>query len=945
MRKLPSIILTVFFILTASKLMAQWNSFVRNFTRQEFGLRGQTWSISPSGNGFVFFANGDNVVQYFQGQMSHIQFKTEVRSVMASKNHACLFVGGISEFGYYKPSNNGSMVYTSLSDSLDKETSQMLGNIWQILEHDGAVYFVSDGQIIKHIGSQFSVIHTPTKINYSAIVGGVLYADLDNGLYYLRDSELLQCKGTELVSKYKIKGITGHKDGILLTTQCNGIFYYSGAECQAFKTEADDFITANEIFCSDNHLSELAVGTIKGGIAVIDKETRKARYINEYNGLKNNTVISLSYDHNGVLWTGLDNGIDQVFIDGNLSNLYTYPNFYGAGYDAKIFGSQLFLATNRGLFSTPWPITSGSPQIKISEIPGSGGQVWKLFKYRDKLICLHDRGLFYVENNRLRQVSELQGVWGICQIKENKLLVATYAETYLMIFSDGENFEFQKIGNLSGSFHNIVCSNDTLWMHSHNSTRLTMAVFNNIGNNFHSIREFNHKDGLPTDKQIFVSKIGSEICASSQSGIFVYDSRNNAFRRTEKLLSTNCLHGCRQALVDCNTLIITGENSITFSKNGKQQTYNFSPNFIDLETLINPPSALNDSIFIIPNLNGFSVADISKAQSEAQNCENLISKIYISSLGDSLIYSANFLNCKSVPQISYEFANLRFEYAVNSKSEQFSYRLGSKSEWSEPSTTFTKEFTGLNEGEYTFEVMKIIGGQEVGTESFKFVILPPWYRTFWAYVLWTICLIAAVLMTIYLVHRHINHVRQRVEAQKDEDMKQREIDYERQTAQKEQQIMAMEKEKLENELMHKSNELAGMLINVAGKNEILNELKSDIQHIIDNEQSNLIKQELHKLNTKIDSNIQNDNIIKRFETEFDLLHNNFMQRLQTSHPELSKNERMLCAYIRMELNTKEIAQLLNISVRGVETMRYRLKKKLVIDKEMDLSDYLKRINE
>ncbi|MCQ2253620.1 MAG: hypothetical protein MJZ61_09230 [Bacteroidales bacterium] len=169
------------------------------------------------------------------------------------------------------------------------------------------------------------------------------------------------------------------------------------------------------------------------------------------------------------------------------------------------------------------------------------------------------------------------------------------------------------------------------------------------------------------------------------------------------------------------------------------------------------------------------------------------------------------------------------------------------------------------------------------------------------------------------------------------------MEHERENAKKEQQIIAMEKEKLENELSHKTQELAGMLINVAGKNEILQELKTDIKTIMDDVQGAGIRQKLMSLNSKIDSNIQNDNIIDRFEKQFDLLHNNFMHKLQEENPQLSKNERLLCAYIHMELNTKEIAQLLNISVRGVETMRYRLKKKICADKSTDLDCYLKSL--
>jgi len=74
-----------------------------------------------------------------------------------------------------------------------------------------------------------------------------------------------------------------------------------------------------------------------------------------------------------------------------------------------------------------------------------------------------------------------------------------------------------------------------------------------------------------------------------------------------------------------------------------------------------------------------------------------------------------------------------------------------------------------------------------------------------------------------------------------------------------------------------------------------------------------------------------------------LVHNNFMKKLREKHPDLSNSERLMCAYLKMNLSTKEIAPLLNISVRGVETTRYRLRKKLGLDRDDGLIDYLMSI--
>ena len=162
-------------------------------------------------------------------------------------------------------------------------------------------------------------------------------------------------------------------------------------------------------------------------------------------------------------------------------------------------------------------------------------------------------------------------------------------------------------------------------------------------------------------------------------------------------------------------------------------------------------------------------------------------------------------------------------------------------------------------------------------------------------------------------------------------------------ARQEKQIMQLEKEKLEYDLQHKSQEMANLMINFVRKNEMLTEIKSEILKVsalLKGEGAREGKQQLILINNKIDGNIQSDEVLKRIEDQFDLIHNNFMKRLHAKHPELSHNERMMCAYLKMNLSTKEIAPLLNISVRGVETIRYRLRKKFALEREDSLTDYL-----
>ncbi len=137
----------------------------------------------------------------------------------------------------------------------------------------------------------------------------------------------------------------------------------------------------------------------------------------------------------------------------------------------------------------------------------------------------------------------------------------------------------------------------------------------------------------------------------------------------------------------------------------------------------------------------------------------------------------------------------------------------------------------------------------------------------------------------------------------------------------------------QNDLEHKRRELATNSIQIAQKTEILNELKDLIQTL----PASTVKHEAMRV---IERNIQLDGHWDRFKMHFDEVHPDFFNRLQSNFPDITQNELKHCAYIKMRLASKEIAQLTNISVKGMETARYRLKKKLNLSAEQDMNDFI-----
>ena len=161
---------------------------------------------------------------------------------------------------------------------------------------------------------------------------------------------------------------------------------------------------------------------------------------------------------------------------------------------------------------------------------------------------------------------------------------------------------------------------------------------------------------------------------------------------------------------------------------------------------------------------------------------------------------------------------------------------------------------------------------------------------------------------------------------------------------KEKEIIALKNEQLSSELVYKSNELASSTMNLIRKNEVLIDIKDEISKIAgglsNSEEGKSISKKLTRLVHSINSNIEHDDDWMKFEQNFDNIHQDFMKRLSEQYKGLTVSDKKLCAYLKMNLVSKDIAPLLNISVRGVEIGRYRLRKKLNLDRDTNLTEFL-----
>lgn len=857
--------LMAIFLLLSLSVKASWNSFVDNFNNEDYGRGTTTWRISTVGR-WGFFANQNGVLVYdgFSWQHFYLNNRSEAKSVAVLKSKGRIYVGGENEFGYLEPIETGELKYHCLSEKLGREY-RSIGNVFDIYEADGIIYYRCDNYILISNDGKYRMVKSPHKIFSSVMVDMVLYLATDEGVFTLMGNKLVPINNGAILCGKRINSIIRFGKGILVSTFSDGLYYYDGKDLMPYHTVADELLKHAGICYAASKGDLLAFGTMHDGLVLLNVKTGTVTTYGEFNGLQHNTVISVAFDERGNVWAGLDSGIDYVNLTSPFSYLYKSPFSYGIGNAVAYKDGLLYMATDRGLYCSSFPVdfTNGLAHVKKIDVPS--GIAWNLYRFGDELLCLHDKGLFSIQGLHVTKIASLMGVWSCAKVQghANRLFIGVYEGFYILEKSlDG----WRVIGKIKG-------------------IKQSGRYFRQIGNQ---------------RLKVYNPKLGKAV---------IYDLDKSLLNVVKsKEIKEDFPNQLDDALKDINVERNTYEdNTINIGKH----------------------------LSIVPCNLGYLLYDKSAADLKGQNV--FIRRIVTTSLVDSTVYMPNFMHTEHKPVIPYSTNSIRIEYGVSEHqmlSVKYRYRLNG-SAWSEYQDVTSKEYSNLFEGKYCFEVMACLSNGKTFTDKVEFTILPPWYRTVWAYLIYILLFGVFVWQSLRFENRKIERKKELAVMQKDKEMDQMKVE-----------IDKLEKEKLDLDLKHKSQEIADLMISMKRKNEILIDIKQKLTVAMNQLKGNNPKmtiQQLVLINSNIDTNIEGDEILKKFEEQFDVVNDMFMGKLSKQYPSLNQNERLMCAYLRMNFSTKEMAPLLNISVRGVETMRYRLRKKLGLEREDNLIEFLNKV--
>lgn len=932
-----------------------WPDIV-HFEKNTYRGGTQNWDIQQDKNGILYFANNEGMLT-FDGtfwQTYALPNKTIVRSLAITADRR-IYAGGQGDFGYFSPAANGLLEFHSLRDKIPAE-ARSFADVWDINAVGKDIFFRTQKHIFRYHEGKITVFTSGSEWLFMGSSDRHLYAqDKEKGLLIFRQNKWLPFLDRSLPAGFMTTALSPWgPDSLLLSSWEHGLYTLHKGELQPMKGYASERYTNSQVMGAIK-LGEnmLLVGTNIGGCFVVNRDGSILYNFSRDQGLQNNAVLSMLKDHNGNLWLGLNNGID--FIANNDAVRHVNPPIFddGVGHYSIVHEGSLYV----GLSGAVYRMELGdSKNISVMAdrfrfINNSGGQAWGMNRVNGHLLLGKHEGAFKLTDAEAIPLAGNKGYWNFLPFESGgRTLVLAGNYSGIEVFGV-ENNSLRSLGSIAGfqeSARFISIENDrVIWVsHPYKGVyRIDLTVLEKP-----VIKQYTADQGLPSTNNNHVYRVKNRVVVSTEKGIYEFNKQKNRFEPSDyfrKYFEGRYIRYLKEDQQG-NVWFVQEKNLgvLDFSKKEPQIIYfpELNGKLVSGFEHINPIDANN---ILVGAQKGFYHINYEKYLTGVAHKTPRISLVKSLGKSDSTLFGGYFgeineqATQKNIPSIGFSSNSFHFQYASvmhkNQANLEYSYYLeGFDKSWSAFSSKTEKDYTNLPAGDYAFKVKARNNfGEESEASSYRFTILPPWYQTSLAYFVY-VSLFISLLWLLYRKQRRKFQLQQ-AEFQKEQDrlryLHQLEID------KSEKEIVKLKNEKLKAEIDAKNSELASTLLHLVQKNELLSKIKQDLNRLESANDSDEKLHDMKKIIRQLTSEEKSDEGWEQFSVYFDKVHANFLEELKDEYPHMTTNDLKLSAYLKLGLSTKEIAEFMKISPRGVEIGRYRLRKKLQVPTEVSLFDF------
>lgn len=908
-------------------LHTQSLSPLQSFPIEEYGAGNQNWMITQGKNNEIYVANNEGLLTFDAERWKLYPTNSIVRSVAFFDG--VLFTGSYMDFGYWTQETNGELTYHSLVVEHDIKMIED-EQFWNIFRIQDNLVFQSLNRIIflNRTSNELRFITPEKPILKSFVVADRLYLQLEgDGIFQYASTGISYVFGRSEFQDTEVIEIFPLSDGLRVLTSSKGFFSYRNNRLRPWPILHPNL--QNELVYSGlrSRKGDYVIGTVTDGLYVVSENGRTSKHFNFEKGLLNNTILSIFEDKDSNFWLGLDNGINCMLTNSPLQVYYDSKGQLGTVYASKRYQDKLYVASNRGLFFRSFD----NPDEKFKPIPGLSGQNWNLEIVNDVLFVGHDRGTFFVNGKTAIRIGSYIGAWVHRNVNRNTILVGAYDGLHVLNRINGVWKYAYKISgfDISSRHMEIINEREILISHEYKGVyHLTLSEDRTVAEKVEllDIRRGRHASLAKLDQTIFYL---------SPDGMFRFDQQAEDFLPlaiSSKMFANDSYLTGKMIVDQQNQIWTFFENNIAllerniFDSSFSVQKIPLHSNFRKTNLGFENIGDLNNGLYIIGTINGFMTLSLNQYVTPS-------SSLFFSQISayDLTQKEINLPFDKQV-KLPSEKNNIQFSFSVPyySKLNSIQYQWFLENyhkDWVSLKDQSSVEFKNLDFGDYTFYVRAQSGQQQVGDVlSYSFAIDYPWYISIWAILIYILLLSLLSLLvnnlyTSYYKKQQLKYIEETKKELALKELSNTKI------------LVEAKNEQLNQRIESKNRELAISTMSMIKKNTLLGSIKDELIHV--NELS-----EVKKVIRNIDKNINDNEDWTYFEEAFNNADKDFLKKIKELHPKLTPNDLRLCAYLRLNLSSKEIASLLNISPKSVEIKRYRLRKRMNLEHKTNLIGYI-----
>ncbi len=816
------------------------NPFIKNLGADIYNAHSQNFAITQDTRGVLYFGNFSGILEYDGEQWRLIPTANISRvSSLSTAGNGTVYVGARGEIGYLSPDPSGNLAFLSLQNLIPPEYRNFSDVLGTYATPRG-VYFVTEQFIFFYDFDIIRVTEAGGSVLASFYINDILYCWIkDKGLsrYDHGQPELVvdPHAGEGIL---EIRAMIPLNDTVLLLgTAGQGLFRLKGRLVEKFSATTGDDLTGIQFRCGIRlQDGTFAFGTERNGIIIVESGGSVRQRIDTKNGLRNDNVACLFRGREGNLWAALNNGLALIALPSPVSYFVEQRGISGGVTGICRVNSTLYVSTYQGLFYYSLP-----DQV-FRSVTGITTGCWAIVPDEDGLLAATSKGVYQVSG--ITPTLLAGGTfYTLCRSKADpSILYAGQTGSMTVMQKTARQWKIKStVGGISGEIMEIAEDKDgSVWMNTPVS-----GLFLYRAGGPELIRRYDTTSGLPFMTGNHLSKLSLGVHLNTRQGLFHFSGKNNVFEVfplfPEDSVNRNIWLMSTVEDSQGNLWTTNGdEKGITFYR--RQQgilSGKVSTPFLPLSDLVVWCIYPEDNgIVWFGGPGGLLRYDPGVATMHSEDFHTLIRKVTIK--GDSTIFRGTFYDREGITadqpgeyltrSIDYSRNSILFEYAAVSVHvrgiNEYQYFLeGFDKSWSDWRTENTKEYTNLPKGDYVFHVRSKNVYDRVSDDTvFSFRILTPWYRLWWAYLLYALILGGLIYLLVRLRSRKLLKEKQALE----EVIQDRTTEVVRQKEEIEQKSMELSDKNYELERINKTVKSINEEIHVARLTESVLEKMSAI---------------------------------------------------------------------------------------------------------------------